>query len=114
MNILLIGDNKQILENLGNSVESLGFSCKKFTNPERAVEAYNSGDYDLVVTDFEKSLMNGMEVIKAIRINNPLAMAFMLRGIVSIKYFQETICDLQNIFFTKPFDKKDFIATLSG
>ena len=114
MNILLIDDNKQILDLLGFTVERLGFSYQKFTNPECAVEAYISGDFDLVVTDCDMPVMNGMDVIKAVRANNPLAIVIMVSGKDSINFLQEKICDLPNLFFPKPLDIKRFIDTLSG
>ena len=114
MNILLIDDNKQILDLLGYTVERLGFSCQKYTNPECAVEAYISGDFDLVVTDCEMPVMNGKDVIKAVRAHNPLAKVIMVSGNVNINFLQEEISDLPNLFFPKPLDIKLFIDTLYG
>ena len=84
MNIILIDDDKQNVDLLGYTVERLGFSYKKFTNPECAVEAYISGDFDLVVTDYEMPGMNGLDVIKAVRAFNPLAIVIMVSGNVSL------------------------------
>jgi len=78
MKIMLIDDEFECMAGLSGAIEPAGYSCDIFTQPEKAVTAYSQKHYDLVISDMRMPVMNGIEVLVAIRKMNPSARVIML------------------------------------
>ncbi|WP_373058474.1 hybrid sensor histidine kinase/response regulator [Zunongwangia sp. H14] len=53
-------------------VKSIGFSCVKCVNGKEALEKLKSEEFDLVLTDIQMPILDGFQLIKAIRKNPKL------------------------------------------
>ena len=67
--ILLVDDEKDILELFTEYLSSSGFNTISFQNPLDALEYYykNPHNCSLVITDYKMPQMSGLELIKKIR-----------------------------------------------
>lgn len=71
--ILIIEDEKNLLEKHSKIIESGGYYCIKFANGQKGLEylSKNKGVIDIVVLDLFLKDLDGLDVLKAIK-GNPL------------------------------------------
>lgn len=109
---MLIDDEMPILESLERALKPTGYGCATFQSSLRALEAYQGGGYDVVITDFMMPEMNGIEVLQAIRGMDSEARVIILTGYADIDNAIAAVNNGAYAFFRKPLDFRDFIRTL--
>ena len=68
MKILLVDDSLTMRKVVGNSVKQAGYSdFDEAKDGKEAFELMQSNSYDLILTDWNMPVMNGLELVKAIR-----------------------------------------------
>ena len=67
VHILLVDDNRLGLVARKSVLEELGYRITTATEGLEALEQYNQGAFDLVITDYKMPKMDGLELIKRIR-----------------------------------------------
>ena len=67
MKVLVIDDDKEIVELLGIYIQNEGYELEKAYNGKEALSKLNTQEIDLVVLDVMMPEMNGYEIIKEIR-----------------------------------------------
>jgi CheY-like chemotaxis protein len=77
-NILLVDDCKDGLLVRKALLEELGYSVQSASNGEEGLILFESGQFDVVVTDYRMPKMNGVELIQRIRKINPNARIVLL------------------------------------
>ena len=75
--ILIVDDEKEIIELQGRMLESLGYQVTRFTNCEEALQAFQSkpDSFDLIITDMTMPRITGIQLAKdvlAIRAGMPI------------------------------------------
>jgi len=72
MRILIVDDSSTMRRIIGNVVTQLGVAKEDFDEAEDGVVALNlykkNNNYDVVLTDWNMPNMNGLELVKAIRL----------------------------------------------
>ena len=71
MNILLIDDDPGCLKSLASVLEAARHTCRTFTVPEEALDAYRQEAFDAVITDLWMPVMNGIQVLQQIQSLDP-------------------------------------------
>ena len=69
--VLIIEDEKDLLEKHSKIIEAGGYFCIKFANGQKGLEylSKNKGVIDIVVLDLFMKGLNGLDVLKAIKGN---------------------------------------------
>ena len=80
--ILLVDDNQDGLLVRRTLLEELGFGVSVARNGDEGLKLFESGNFDVVVTDYRMPRMNGAELIRRIRTLNPNARVILLSGFV--------------------------------
>ncbi len=65
--ILVVDDDSFFLTTLCDNLESEGFTCECATNVEEALDLLSTHDVDLVLTDNEMPVRNGLDLIEDIK-----------------------------------------------
>lgn len=65
--ILVIDDEKAILEMLHRALSKFGFEVETAISGEKGVEKFDNGDFDVVITDILMPGIGGVSVLKHIR-----------------------------------------------
>jgi CheY-like chemotaxis protein len=78
--ILLADDNKHGLLARQMILQDQGFEVETATSGEEAWESFQASHFDLVVTDYRMKQMNGVDLIKLIRMSGSPARVIMLSG----------------------------------
>ena len=68
--ILIVDDSESIREVVSFTLENEGFNVKVGINGQDALKFLNGDKIDLIITDLHMPIMNGIELIKAVRNND--------------------------------------------
>jgi len=112
LNILLLDDDLDSLESLSVALDSKGYLRREFSDPETAVEAYRSGEFDVVITDFRMPRMNGIEVLRTIRGIDPEAYVIIITAYADTENAIAAVNYGAYAFLCKPLDIKSLLHTL--
>ena len=69
--ILVIDDEKAILDALKIILEDLGHVLEVYQRPEEGLKAALAGEFDLIISDLRMPGMNGAEIVEGIRREKP-------------------------------------------
>jgi len=112
--ILIVEDDASILIGLRLNLESEGYGVTEVRDGARALEAFRSERPDLVILDVMLPGMNGLEILSALRRDDPQIPVLML----SARDEQEAkILGLglgADDYVTKPFDIAELIARINA
>lgn len=81
-NLILVEDDLEVLEVSAAMLEGLGYKVNSFDGAASALDAFqrNPGDYEILVTDYEMPVMNGLELIKQVQHIRPGLPALLISG----------------------------------
>lgn len=92
--LLLVDDEQIVRRNIIKKIdwESHGFSvAKEAENGREALDIIESTNLDVIITDIEMPLMNGLELSKIVRERYPLIKIVLLTGFDEFKYAQQAV-----------------------
>jgi len=111
--ILLIDDDKDVMNLIRDMLESHGYTVMPFNNPLTAVDIFKnqSSRIQLVITDIMMPLMEGGELIKSLRQVRPDIKIIAISGYTDTNIInnKEIIVDA---FMKKPFEKLEMLSTV--
>lgn len=65
--VLIVDDSRSIRELLGSVLTNAGFSVTSADDGKSGFDTAVSGNYDLVITDVNMPIMNGLELLSSLR-----------------------------------------------
>ena len=83
--VLLIDDEKEFLSTLSERMELRGMNVKTAATADTAVSALDASDYDAIVLDLQMPDMNGIEMLKAIKVRHPDMQVILLTGHATVE-----------------------------
>ena len=114
--ILIVDDDWDIRFFLSEFLESRGFSCVCAENGERALEELYRQRFDLVITDLNMPLMDGLEFISKLKKNSDESSAIpviMLTGDINPTAGYSGLQAGAVGILNKPFDRNELLAMIS-
>jgi DNA-binding NtrC family response regulator len=112
MRILVIEDDPAALNLLSRTLEVEGHKSSAFVNPLLGIEAYLKERFDAVITDIMMPVMNGLEVVQAIRDHDPTAKILVITGHADLEIANAAMTRGAYAFFVKPVDSTRLLNTL--
>ena len=109
MKILVVEDNKELLETISNEL-CLHFETEKSNDGEEALFMIKQGIYDLVVLDLMLPNLSGMEILKNMRNENIDIPVLILTAKEELGDKVEAFKIGANDYLTKPFYMEELIA----
>lgn len=110
--ILLVDDEKMILQVLQEFLEKIGYSCKATSNAFDALKALEINHFDLVISDIKMEEMNGIELMKKAKERYSHLDFIMMTGHVSDYSYSDIISAGATDFLVKPFNMTELKAKL--
>jgi len=86
--IFIVDDEPDTLETLRIVIEQNGFKVEAFTNPTLASEMYVAGSYDLLILDIKMPQMNGFDLYKNIKRQDPNVTTCFLTALSDLEDYQ--------------------------
>ena len=87
--ILLVDDEPDVLFAVKLALERGGFIVHGYENPEKALNEYSPGKYDLLIIDIKMPYMNGLEFGAKIRQSDPHARICFLTAINDLTAYSD-------------------------
>lgn len=110
--VLLVDDERPILESLGNYLERNAFNVTPVENVKDALTAFRSTYFDLVITDLVMPGMSGLELVKEIKKTDDEIGAFILTGHGNMALAIDALRSGADDFFLKPCDADELVRTM--
>jgi len=102
-----VDDEAQILTLCQEFLEEIGFQVEVAHNAFEAMEQFNPGKYQLVITDINMPEMSGVELMRWIKEREPELPVIILSGYGTYTLMHEALRDGVSDFVDKPFSLKD-------
>jgi len=115
MKILIVDDNQDLAVLLQLMLEDEGYEVKIAKDGWDGYMSYLLYGPDLIITDIQMPMKNGLELMEAVRTHNPKARAIYMSG--DLSHFESLLEEekkrYQVSFLEKPFSKMDLMKLLS-
>ncbi len=107
ISILYVEDDIKLLEGMANYLKLIFASVDIAKDGEEGLKKYNNNNYDIVITDIQMPVINGIEMIKAIREQNFNQEILITTAFSEVHYLLKAIELNVNGYIVKPinFDK---------
>ncbi|HEX6278135.1 MAG TPA: response regulator, partial [Polyangiaceae bacterium] len=106
--VLVVEDDAIQRQALTRLLRGEGYAVETITNGEHAVRAFESGAFDLVVTDIDMPGRTGIELLRAIRERNPDVPVILLTGGPTLDTAILAIEHRATRYLVKPIDHRAF------
>jgi DNA-binding NtrC family response regulator len=106
-NILIIDDEKSLLDLLSVVLKKEGYRVKTFLAPTKVFDILENEELDLLICDIKLPQISGMEVLKYVRENRPEIPVIMITAYGSLKQAVEALKAGAIDYILKPFDVEE-------
>jgi DNA-binding NtrC family response regulator len=106
--ILLADDNPAIIEFVQDIIRGGTHTLQPFRDGVAAIEAFQAGDFDLVITDISMPGLDGFQLLARIRDSNSDIPVIMITGVGGIEDAVHAIRQGASDFVVKPFNPDEF------
>ncbi len=112
--VLVIDDEKYVVEMTTDILESVGYRHHSALDPEDGIRIFQElwRTIDAVILDFSMPKLNGREVIVELRKINPTVKVVIASGYTEEEIFQLMGKDMPTAFISKPYTQKDLLAAM--
>ena len=111
-NILVVDDEDALRMVLSSELQSSGYEVGTASDGDEAINQVQSKKFDLVLLDIKMPRVDGFEVLKFIKKNQPNIKVIMLTGFADLKNAIESKKHGAEDFVSKPYDLVDLLTTI--
>jgi DNA-binding NtrC family response regulator len=110
---LLVDDEPDMLKLLSMIIrDKTSYETVTTNNPVEAVELAKKGGYDLVISDLKMPGLDGIELLAAIKKNDPDVPVIIITAYSTVESAEEAMQKGAFDFITKPFRKEQILFTI--
>ena len=114
MKILVVDDEAPVREMLRKGLSELGrFTVEPAQNGLEAIEKIEKDVFDLVLTDLKMPEMDGIELLRTIKVTRPEIMVILMTAYGSIETAVEAMKIGANDYITKPIDFNELLIHIT-
>ncbi len=112
MRVLIVEDEKRIADALGRMMKDNKYSCDVVYDGLDGYLYAESAIYDVIVLDIMLPKMNGLEVVKKLRVNKIQTPVLLLTARDSVQDIVSGLDTGADDYLTKPFTKEELLARI--
>ncbi len=101
--ILLVDDEKDLLEWLSVVLEKEGYSVRCAVSAEDALKIFNAESLDMIITDIRMMPMSGIELLRQVKKQNPEIIVLMITAYASVETAIKALRYGAHDYLIKPF-----------
>jgi DNA-binding NtrC family response regulator len=110
--ILIIDDEREIRESLGQLLELEGYLWESAATAEEGLHKLSEGVYDLVLLDINLPDRSGLEVLRSIKQENPMISVIMITAYDSSQVAFEASKEGADSYISKPWDNDKVLVEI--
>ncbi|MBM4160823.1 MAG: response regulator [Ignavibacteria bacterium] len=110
--ILVVDDEDALRTVLSAELEGEGYKVSSASDGAEAINVLKSQSFDLVLLDIKMPNVDGFEVLKYVKENQPATKVIMLTGFADLKNAIESKKLGAEDFISKPYDLVDLLTTV--
>jgi DNA-binding NtrC family response regulator len=107
--VLFVDDNKMLHDVLDRLLSRHGIRVDSLSSVDRAVEALQDDDYDLLITEATLSGTDGMTLLNYVREHHPHMKVIMVTGQANVQHAVEVMKRGAADYMPKPFSTDEFV-----
>lgn len=108
--VLVVDDEAVIREGMKRILEGAGYAVETFASGYSAIERMQDHEFDLVITDLKMPGMNGIEVLKSIKILQPEVPVILVTGYAAVDNAIESMKSGAADYIPKPFTPDEILS----
>ena len=112
-NILIVDDNKSILETLSAILEEKGYRTDTAKNGREAIEKSKTNFYDLVLLDIRLPDIEGTKLLTKMKETRPKTVKIMITGYASLQNAVEALNLGADAYVMKPVDPENLLKVIN-
>lgn len=105
--ILLVDDEKNILKVMSASLKKEGYEVETARSGEDAIEKVGNNRYNLVITDYKLPGINGLDLLKELKVKNAELLVIILTAYGTIEKAVEAMKKGASNYLTKPLNLEE-------
>ena len=109
ISVLYVEDDQELRQNTARLLGSFFTVIHIAENGVEGLEMFNKNNYDLIITDINMPLMNGVKMVREIKKKNPRQIIMVISAHDEARYLLELINLGVEHFVLKPLDLKLFL-----
>lgn len=110
--IMVIDDEKIVCDMAKLSLSQEGYVVETFVSPEKALKRLQEEKFDVVVTDYRMTDIDGMDVLRTVKSQYPTTQVIMLTAYANLDNALEALRREVHDFFPKPVKLTDLKASI--
>ncbi|HBQ25971.1 MAG TPA: two-component system response regulator [Syntrophomonas sp.] len=112
ISVLYVEDDQELRQNTARLLGSFFTVIHIAENGVEGLEMFNKNNYDLIITDINMPLMNGVKMVREIKKKNPRQIIMVISAHDEARYLLELINLGVEHFVLKPLDLKLFLTVI--
>jgi YesN/AraC family two-component response regulator len=112
--ILLVDDDKFILQSIGSILEKNGYQVTKADSGQKAIDVIKKQEFDLILTDLIMDTVDGIEVLKKAKETNPDTMVIILTGFGDLDSAIDALRLKADDYLLKPCEPTEIVFKISS
>ncbi len=113
INVLYVEDNENVREETLNLLEQLFYSVETASNGKEGLEKFKNHKFDMVITDINMPIMNGLEMIKEIKKADKRIPIIVITAFNDFEYLMESIKIGVYGYILKPIDIDQLLESVN-
>src|SRR5512133_3460471 len=107
ISILIVDDEESVRDSLLNWFIEDGYNTECAENAGKALQMLETGNYDIILADIKMPGMDGLEMMRRIKLLRPEAIVIVMTAFASVDTAVKALKDGAYDYITKPFDPDD-------
>lgn len=112
MNVLVVDDEENIVKLVTHWAQKIDLKPQGFTNPLEALNAFEKGNFQIVITDLKMPQMDGHQLLRKVKAQKPDVEIIIITGHGDIEDAIDAMRQDVYDFIRKPFLSKELIQCL--
>jgi CheY-like chemotaxis protein len=112
--VLVVDDNEAVRDILSRTLSFCGYDITPAGNGIEAGNLFQTGSYDLVITDLEMPLMNGWELARLIKSQSPNTPVMVVSGSCDETHWKKADMRCLDAIIAKPFKLRQIQETVQS
>ncbi|NJN18923.1 MAG: response regulator [Oscillochloris sp.] len=112
LRLLLVDDDVSVGTSLKSLLEHIGHNVTLCSDGRTALDAYQTNEFDMVLTDLSMPQMNGIELLRALRDHAPDARVLVFTGQALEAQIREALASGALAILRKPFELEEVLKAI--